>query len=750
MEIVNITIIILSTAICVIWALRKKREIESFKINILDENKPLEDQNQTLLASEQEDLDYISELFQKTVIEMMSKVLKISLIVFIIMSFFVWLLLEEKLSDFAQGIYFFLGSLSQVILGHFVFQNHRMFDPRIIAFCRINKWVCLDHIIKLNSYITLMNQAVNLAIFSIVYYISTFFQIDMESEQMTEKNFERFHRRFLAFGFGSVFACFLIKSLSNLFANASYMVCEILARQNSEGIEEDHAKNPAKILNNIAESYFRIFQNSLQYNALTNMGLCIFQDFFVTRSVYLLDRGFLNAVAVLSLGMVGALFGMLVFRNINKFKRSDRAEFNIKFSKMQKNGLIALLLAMILASMGAALVFNMTFPDSIAVYDPFQQKIKLRNLDWSDSLLMFLVSSFLVLSLVLNSLFFTTQNSSIMKKMVDATKISFSLTLLTSNTFACLACFLPLFSFFAVLYINYSRGNIYGVAVECLGIITYFQMIQFFQNFKNIYFFFKSLIMARKIEEEKAVKNFNDIINTCRMFGKFSNGVALFILITLCFVILVDSFNIQIVDTIIVIEPFYLLGICAGVLMFYFLTALEIRCDSTFTRKFLRLIKTQCLKRINDEDYEPPVTFLGSELVSYGFLFQIITYIVPTLMVLGTVFSLFGKKMVAIVMFGSFIFVLLTCYHILIKSELLIDIKGIFGENPNIKRSKGIDPVYVAMLSNFVGLSHKNYTVDPHSKLLFLFCSAMMCSEYFIDSTGILSRIQGMIVNSSG
>jgi hypothetical protein len=749
MEIVNIVIIFFSTIVCVIWALRKKREIETFKINILDENQPLEDQNQTMLASEKEDLDYISELFQKTVIEMMNKVLKISLVILIIMSIFVWLLLEEKLNEFAQGIYFFLGSFSQIILGQIVFQNHRMFDPRIITFCRINKWVCLDHIIKLNSYITLMNQAINLAIFAFVYYSSTFFEIDMESDQMTEKNFERFHRRFLAYGFGSVFAFFLIKSLSKMFANASYMVCEILARQNSEGIEEDHAKNPAKILNNIAESYFKIFQNSLQYNALTNMGLCIFQDFFVTRSVYLLDRGFLNAVAILCLGMVGALFGMLWFRNLNKFKRSDRGEFNIKFSKMQGNGLKALIFTMILASAGAAFILNMTFPDSIAVYDPFQQKIKLRNLDWTDSLYMFLASSGLVLTLVLNSLFFTVQNSTVMKKMISATKISFSLTLLTSKIYACLACIFPLFSFFAVLYVNYSRGNIYGVAVECLGIITYFQMIQFFQNFKNIYFFFKSLIMARRIEEEKAIKNFNDIINTCRMFGKFSNGVALFILITLSFVILVDSFNIQIVDTIIVIEPYYLLGICSGVVIFYLLTALDIRCDSSFTRKFLRLIKTQCLKRINDEEYEPPVTFLGSELVSYGYLYQIITYSIPTLFVLGLMFSLFGKKMVAIVMFGCFIFVLLTSYYNLIKSELLLDIKGVFGENPNIKRGKGIDPVYVAMLSNFVGSSEKNYSVDPHSKLLFLFCSAMMCSEYFIDSTGILNRIQGIIVNNA-
>ncbi len=61
------------------------------------------------------------------------------------------------------------------------------------------------------------------------------------------------------------------------------------------------------------------------------------------------------------------------------------------------------------------------------------------------------------------------------------------------------------------------------------------------------------------------------------MFGKFSNGVSLFISLILCFVILTDSFNIQIVKTIIVIEPSYVLGVVAGSLLFYALTGLEIK-----------------------------------------------------------------------------------------------------------------------------------------------------------------------------
>lgn len=173
-----------------------------------------------------------------------------------------------------------------------------------------------------------MNQAINLGLFASTYYISTFFGIDMSTEKVTSTDFERFHRRFLAYGFGSVFAYFIIKSLANLFCQGSLMVTEILARQAGEGIEEDHPMNPATMMLNVSESFLRIFQYCLEYNALTNMGLCIFQDFFVTRSVYLLDRGFLNSVAIYSIGMVGSLVAMLVFRNLNKFKQSDANQFS--------------------------------------------------------------------------------------------------------------------------------------------------------------------------------------------------------------------------------------------------------------------------------------------------------------------------------------------------------------------------------------------------------------------------------------
>ena len=105
-----------------------------------------------------------------------------------------------------------------------------MYDPKIVIFARITKWHAMDHIVKVNNYITLSNQALNLIIFSTTYYVSTFFGIDVASTDISERNFERFHRRFLSFGFGSIFAYFIIKSLSNMFSHGSKVVCEILAR----------------------------------------------------------------------------------------------------------------------------------------------------------------------------------------------------------------------------------------------------------------------------------------------------------------------------------------------------------------------------------------------------------------------------------------------------------------------------------------------------------------------------------------
>jgi len=95
-----------------------------------------------------------------------------------------------------------------------------------------------------------------------------------------------------------------MKSMTNIFTMGSRMTYEVLAKETSSGIPIDHPKNPARIMENISNSFMRSFLNCVEFNALTNMGLCLFQDFFVIKTVYDLDRGYLNALAIYSLGMV--------------------------------------------------------------------------------------------------------------------------------------------------------------------------------------------------------------------------------------------------------------------------------------------------------------------------------------------------------------------------------------------------------------------------------------------------------------
>lgn len=168
---------------------------------------------------------------------------------------------------------------------------------------------------------------------------------------------------------------------------------------------------------------------------------------------------------------------MIYFQKSNKLKLSDSNEFSINMQKMRNNGIKSIIMSACTASVGALFIMWNTFPDSIAVYNPFERKIELRNLNNIDSFVMFLTSSLIVFSLIINSLLFTIKSTRSMKNMMESSKICFSLTLMSSDYWACYATVFPMFIFFLVLYINYKKGNIYGVTMEYLGILTYFQSI---------------------------------------------------------------------------------------------------------------------------------------------------------------------------------------------------------------------------------------------------------------------------------
>ena len=128
--------------------------------------------------------------------------------------------------------------------------------------------------------------------------------------------------------------------------------------------------------------------------------------------------------------MVGSLVAMLVFRNMNKFKLSDSNEFSNKQKTLQNNGIVCILISGAITTFGALFIMWNTFPDSIAIYNPFTKSIGHRNLIYLDAFLIFMLSFLIVLSLIINSLIFTVNNTKTMKSMTESSKVCFTLNLL--------------------------------------------------------------------------------------------------------------------------------------------------------------------------------------------------------------------------------------------------------------------------------------------------------------------------------
>ena len=204
MELINILIIIGCIITCLSWAKRKNDEItkHAVELNTDEESEKLYYENEAAseghlaTESDKEDLEEIAKLLNGTVKAILNKIMKMSAVLFSVGSLTVWFFLEENMSDIGQAVYFFVGSFGQMLIGYWIFIKHDMFDRKLIINSQFEKWRALDHIIKLNSYITLSNQALNICLFFITYYLATFFGIDIVNTSITDQQFEKFHRRF--------------------------------------------------------------------------------------------------------------------------------------------------------------------------------------------------------------------------------------------------------------------------------------------------------------------------------------------------------------------------------------------------------------------------------------------------------------------------------------------------------------------------------------------------------------------------
>lgn len=627
MEWLNLFIIILSNAICLIWAYKKRVEINSTKVVISEDAGLTQEevrQQEDVIFRDREDIDYVAKTCQKVLTGIMSKFHKYMLIIILIATFFVWLFLEENYYTFSEPIVFFLGAYIQVLNIVLLFNNYKFYDQRVIYLNRGSPKHALEFVIKVNTYITMTNQSLNLVVFCIIYLPSAwiFLGNNDKSSKLPTAYFEYFHRKFMCYGLGSIFSYFVTKSVSHLFCQGSRIVYEILHRD--KGIPSDHPRNPARIINNISESFWRIAQNTMEFNALTNMGLCLFQDMFVIKYVYVYDRGFLNGLAIYSIGMVGSLISMLCFRYFSYFKFSQTRSFFTGVKSLRSSGLKAMFISGALIFLGAFIVLGITFPDSVAVYNPFRADVAMRGVKYSDTLLILAFSFLINISLVINSIFFTDPLSIPNTTVEEYTKVSLSHTILNSFLWSGLGTVFPMLIFLTVIILSYWYANMFGISVNYLGCITFYQITQFFQNFKYLHNFYLTILMMAKDDtnarEMQVDQSFANISRTCTFYGKFSTGAGLFITQIMLFTILVDCVNMNIIKNLVVIDPYYIIAIIYGSLSILLLSSLDLRVVDYFVQIMIDRIRELTMERLDELRYEPPVLEISQDMTRVSFM----------------------------------------------------------------------------------------------------------------------------------
>jgi len=89
MELVNLVIIITMTCVCISWAFRKKKEIDSTRIDIDTNNEDALGERKQVFSDEA-DLKYLSTIFQEAIHAMLNKIVRITIVVFAGMSVVVW------------------------------------------------------------------------------------------------------------------------------------------------------------------------------------------------------------------------------------------------------------------------------------------------------------------------------------------------------------------------------------------------------------------------------------------------------------------------------------------------------------------------------------------------------------------------------------------------------------------------------------------------------------------------------------
>ena len=123
MELVNLVVIITMVSVCISWAFRKKKEIESTTIDFESDHNHLGEEDRDAIELDRKSLANVGQVFEDIIKVMLRKIVNISVLVFLGMSVVVWVSVFQifrkmKISVF-NFLAFFGGKNISVGIGHF-------------------------------------------------------------------------------------------------------------------------------------------------------------------------------------------------------------------------------------------------------------------------------------------------------------------------------------------------------------------------------------------------------------------------------------------------------------------------------------------------------------------------------------------------------------------------------------------------------------------------------------------------------
>ena len=90
MELVNLVVIITMVSVCISWAFRKKKEIESTTIDFESDTNHLGEEDRDAIEIDKRSLANVGQVFEEIIKVMLRKIVNISVLVFLGMAIVVW------------------------------------------------------------------------------------------------------------------------------------------------------------------------------------------------------------------------------------------------------------------------------------------------------------------------------------------------------------------------------------------------------------------------------------------------------------------------------------------------------------------------------------------------------------------------------------------------------------------------------------------------------------------------------------